>query len=94
MPPDPPRDAPLFLARATYRRRRLMDAARLLPVVGAVLFLLPMLWFVSGGTRTAVGGLYLFAIWTGLIVIAAILSRVLVRGEAGGRGRDGPDAAP
>lgn len=35
---------PLFLARADYRRRRLRDAARLLPVVGALLMLLPLLW--------------------------------------------------
>ncbi len=34
---------PLFLARAPYRRRRLRDAARLLPVVGGFLLLLPLL---------------------------------------------------
>ena len=31
--------APLFLARAVYRKRRLRDAARLLPLVGAFLLL-------------------------------------------------------
>ena len=32
---------PLFLARAVYRRRRLRDAARLLPVLGFFLLMLP-----------------------------------------------------
>ena len=31
----PPRQPP-FLARKTYRRRRMMDAARMLPVLGAL----------------------------------------------------------
>ena len=34
---------PLFLQRRPYRRRRKIDAARLLPVFGAFLLLLPML---------------------------------------------------
>lgn len=41
-----PRDAvgPLFLERRSYRQRRLLDAARLLPVLGALLWLVPLLW--------------------------------------------------
>ena len=39
---------PLFLARATYRRRRLRDAARLLPVVGVFLLAQPLLWPQGG----------------------------------------------
>nr|WP_294614957.1 hypothetical protein [uncultured Roseovarius sp.] len=34
---------PVFLARRTYRRRRLADGARLLPVIGTVLFFIPLL---------------------------------------------------
>lgn len=40
---------PLFLARQTYRRRRVADAARLLPVLGgALLFMLPLLGGAAG----------------------------------------------
>lgn len=71
----PPRP-PLFVARSTYRRRRLADAARMLPVLGMVLMVLPMLWApATDGTRsTAIDGLYLFAIWGGLIGAAALLA--------------------
>ncbi|MFT4150409.1 MAG: hypothetical protein QM656_09445 [Paracoccaceae bacterium] len=72
--------APLFLARAEYRRRRLRDAARLLPVVGAVLFLLPVLWQGQAmAPGTASGGLYLFAVWGLLVVGAAALAPALSR---------------
>ena len=77
------RGEPLFLERRTYRRRRLMDAARLLPALGAFLFALPAL-FAEGepGARTASGGLYVFAVWTGLIVSAMLISPRLARSEA------------
>lgn len=71
----PRRDRPLFLARRSYRRRRMMDAARLLPVLGVVLVLVPLYWQPSPGT--AATGIYLFSIWTGLIVAAFGLSRGL-----------------
>lgn len=73
--------SPLFLARRPYRQRRVMDAARLLPMVGGVLFVLPVFWsgdpFRAGST--AWGGLYLFAVWAGLIAGAALLSGRLGR---------------
>ena len=71
--------APVFLARTGYRLRRLMDAARVLPLAGAFLFLLPLLWG-GGATRRAV--LFVFAVWLGLIVVAAMLSRPLGRVDA------------
>ncbi len=60
-------------------RQRLRDAARLLPLAGAFLFLMPGLWAPNAppGTGTAHGGLYLFAVWFGLILGAALLSRPL-----------------
>ncbi|WP_102107148.1 hypothetical protein [Oceaniglobus roseus] len=100
----PPRE-PVFLERQTYRRRRLMDAARVLPVLGAVLFMVPMLWFagldarsgpaetapMDGGAAvtagaperpgTANGGLYVFGVWTLLILAAAAMARPLSRSE-------------
>ena len=77
-------EQPLYLARESYRRRRTMDAARLLPVVGVFLFLLPRLWDAPEGTveaadgaATASEGLYLFGVWAGLILAALLLARRL-----------------
>ncbi len=78
---------PLFLARRAYRLRRLTDAARLLPVVGTFLFLLPVFWLRADGTLpgTATGGVYLFAVWGGLILITALIAWRLARTETGDR---------
>jgi hypothetical protein len=71
-----PARPPLFVARSTYRRRRLADAARMLPVLGMVLTVLPMLWSpgTDGARSTALDGIYLFAIWGALIGAAAWLA--------------------
>ena len=63
---------PVYLERQSYRRRRLTDAAKLLPVVGLVLMFLPMLW--SGEGKTAGGLIYIFAVWAILICIGGALS--------------------
>lgn len=77
---------PLFLARGTYRQRRLRDAARLLPIVGGVLWLIPLLWpRGADGQLVSAALLYIFGIWAGLIGLAFILSRTL---------RDDGDAPP
>ncbi|MFN4099982.1 MAG: DUF6611 family protein [Pararhodobacter sp.] len=65
---------PLFLERETYRRRRLMDAARILPVAGFVLILLPVLWTQGGSASTAREALYLFGLWLALVIAAALMS--------------------
>jgi hypothetical protein len=70
MKPPPP----IFLARQGYRQRRATDAARFLPVVGAFLLLVPLLW-TGGSTRSGV--IYIFAIWFLLILVAGLLSRWL-----------------
>jgi len=71
-PPRPPE----FLARRSYRLRRLMDAARLLPIFGLLLLLLPMLRAGSDAAAppTAMEGVYLFAVWGGLIAVAYVAS--------------------
>lgn len=74
---DPP-----FLERAAYRRRRIADAARLMPVLGLVLFALPLMWLgpgegggASGPTgQSARTGIYLFACWVLLILAALTLA--------------------
>lgn len=85
--PRPPR----FLARQTYRRRRLTDAARILPVVGLFLFLIPILWqpAETPAHDTASGGIYLFGAWFVLIVAAFLLSRALAPGEGDDEGASG-----
>ena len=70
---------PIFLERQSYRRRRLGDAAKLIPILGILLFLLPILW--AGDARTSGGLVYLFAIWGALIVAMAVISRRLMQAE-------------
>jgi hypothetical protein len=78
---------PLFLERRSYRRRRLMDAARLLPFAGAGIFLLPVLWT---GQWTMISGIaFIFGSWIVLIGCAGLLSRRLappLKGDAGDEG--------
>ena len=76
---------PLFLERQSYRRRRLGDAARLLPILGAILFLLPVAWTEAAGTGS--GLIYLFSVWAGLIAAIFLISRRLAESEP-----PGPDA--
>lgn len=87
------RPAPVFLERRSYRRRRLTDAARLLPVVGLLLFLVPLLLAPdkTDTARTAGTSIYVFAVWFGLIVCAFVLSRVLSRGTDAAKDRDGAE---
>lgn len=70
---------PLFLGRQTYRLRRVMDAARLLPILGFFFFLLPILWGngPSVARSTATDALYLFLVWPLLILAAFVIARVL-----------------
>jgi hypothetical protein len=76
---------PLFLARAPYRRRRLRDAARLLPVLGMFLLLLPLLWAPEARMALSSGDvIYFFAVWLVLIGLAAAFAPGL-------RGGDGTD---
>jgi hypothetical protein len=83
---------PLFVERQSYRRRRLMDGARILPVLGFVLVLLPVLWTQGGRMGTAGQALYLFALWVALILAAWALSRPL--GREGMRHLAKPPEAP
>lgn len=74
----------VFLERQSYRRRRMMDAARLLPLLGAALLALPLLWPDTDQAAVASGAVepvrmseaifYVFGVWAGLIVLAAFFA--------------------
>ena len=83
---------PVFLARQSYRRRRLGDAARLFPIVGLVMFLLPLLW--AGEARTSGGLIYVFAVWAGLIFVISRVSRRLIESEPGREDEEPRPAVP
>lgn len=67
---------PQFLGRESYRLRRLMDAARMLPIMGLVLLLLPLMRHSPelDAPPTATEGVYLFVVWAVLILAAFLLS--------------------
>ena len=83
-----PPDQPIFLERAAYRRRRLMDAARLLPMVTLAALLLPV-WLMPGLISGARGMIGLFGLWLVVIAASALLHWRLGRGPRAG---DPPDA--
>ncbi|MEM6386697.1 MAG: hypothetical protein AAF718_10715 [Pseudomonadota bacterium] len=62
----------LFLERESYQRRRWADAARLLPLVGFVLLLLPVLLKTTNDALV-----YIFSVWALLIIAIGIVSRRL-----------------
>jgi len=67
---------PVFLERSSYRKRRLMDALKLLAVFGTVLWMIPTLW-PNGATSevepvsTSTALFYVFGVWIVLIVLSA-----------------------
>ena len=69
----------LFVEKATYRRRRLMDIARLAPIMGALLFAVPLLWPADTSepgeaVRTSAAMIYVFCVWTVLVGFGAAFS--------------------
>jgi hypothetical protein len=68
-------DPPMFVGRDLYRRRRVMDTAKLLPAFGTVLVMMPILWASDRGTAS--GLVYMFVVWAVLVLMAALISRRL-----------------
>ncbi|MTH77360.1 hypothetical protein [Paracoccus aestuariivivens] len=66
----------LFLGREAYRRRRMIDATRILPVVLAVVVLLPMVW-LPRQFSFATGALWLGFGWLATILVTALLHRAI-----------------
>lgn len=74
----------LFLERRSYRRRRVMDALRLLPIVGLLLWLFPVFWPNAKDGPDAPASVsmsgavtYVFLVWVVLILSALALWWVL-----------------
>ena len=74
-------DRPLFLEPASFRRRRLGDAARVLPMLAAILVLVPV-WWIPAQVSFAAGAVWLFGLWAGLILAIFVLHRALRRADA------------
>ncbi len=73
-------DGPVFLERRSYRMRRLMDAIRLLPFLGLVLWMVPLVWPLPETTPTGAIAMstalkYIFGIWILLITLCWLLWR-------------------
>tara|TARA_R110002110_G_scaffold140479_2_gene327782 strand:- start:1198 stop:1479 length:282 start_codon:yes stop_codon:yes gene_type:complete len=67
----------MFLERKGYRMRRLMDAVRLVPILGLGLWMVPLLWShpdEPGGSVSISSALtYLFGVWFVLIGVVLVL---------------------
>ncbi len=76
-----PPSSPQFLARGSYRIRRLMDAARFLPALGFILLLLPLMRGTTEADAppTAAETVYLFLVWIALVIAAFLMSLGLRR---------------
>ena len=77
--------------RRARARARLADAARLVPFLAAAAFLLPDL-VLSGGDGTGATApwlVYLFAVWSGLVLLTLRIARSVARSGImeGGEGR-------
>ena len=97
MSEDAPGRRAEFVARGTYRRRRLIDAAGLLPILGALLFLVPLLWVGAqegAAPRTSHVLLYLFAVWALWVILSALVTRGLGAGGDAPVGEDGDPGDP
>lgn len=69
---------PPFLARSSYRQRRLRDVAGMLPIFGILFLMLPLLWpRGEGESLTSSAMIYVFGIWGLLIVLAITLAKTI-----------------
>ncbi|SFE31204.1 hypothetical protein SAMN04488523_106156 [Sulfitobacter brevis] len=72
--------SPIFLERRSYRVRRMMDAVRLLPVLGLALFMVPLIWPVPSDDPSETMPMstaleYLFGAWMFLVLAGWLLWR-------------------
>ncbi|WP_435229152.1 hypothetical protein ACMAZE_11000 [Pseudopelagicola sp. nBUS_20] len=84
------RRASVFLEHQSYRRRRVIDTIRILPVVGALLWGVPLLWprDSSEGIATSNAVIYLFSVWCALVIMGALMARAVSKGGVDENQRD------
>ena len=68
----------VYLERRRYRTRRIIEALKVLPALGIVLFGVPLLW--SEGVKTSDAMIYFFSVWLALVFAAVWLARRLGAG--------------
>ena len=68
----------VYLERRRYRTRRIIEALKVLPVLGIILFGVPLLW--SEGVKTSDAMIYFFSVWLALVFAAVWLARRLGAG--------------
>lgn len=70
---------PVFLERKSYRQRRLMDAVRLLPLLGLALWMVPLMWSLpqETGEPMPIGAAlrYIFGVWAVMVLAGWALWR-------------------
>ena len=72
---------PVFLEKRSYRQRRMVDAIRLLPFLGLLLWMIPLGWPVPSdptgqeGIPMSLALKYIFGVWVLLVVLGALLWR-------------------
>lgn len=72
----------VFLERRAYHKRRMRDLARAVPIIGAVLISIPLLWPQGeGGVSNSTAIIYVFGVWIILIALAAVISRIVQSDE-------------
>lgn len=85
----------MFLERGIYRRRRAMDAMKLIAIIGGGLWMIPVLWPDSTDGKNDPVAMsdalfYIFGVWILLIVLSAFLIARLRR-DPREQSADGPD---
>ncbi|WP_420010590.1 hypothetical protein [Tateyamaria sp.] len=79
-----PQQPPVFLERRSYRQRRLMDALRLLPIFGVLLWMFPLFWPATQDETAqaapipmSAAVIYVFVVWFVLIASSFALRQIL-----------------
>lgn len=81
--PTSPRHVSFQVERLTFRRRRLIDSMCALPLLGWILWWLPLIWYQAAEPVPAsLVLIYIFGIWLGLALVAARLVQLMARSSA------------
>lgn len=73
------KQAVIFLERNRYRTRRLVDGLRLLPILAAILWVVPAIWTHDSQNPPGIAqvAIYFFSTWAIMIALCLVLARRL-----------------